>query len=65
MADTNITTWLHDRRREINPSPSRNTVALSVLIDKLHSSLQIYFQKIFAGSLNSSLICKDREILIN
>ena len=57
--------WLHDRRREINPSPNRNTVALLVLMDKLCSLLQAYFEEITAGSLSKTLSCKEREILIN
>ena len=35
---------------------------LLVLIDKIRSLLDVYFEKIMAGGLSKSLICKEPEI---
>ena len=57
--------WLRGIRRELNPRLNRNTVALLVLSDKVRTLLDIYFEKIMAGSLSMSLIYKEPVASVN
>ena len=57
-SDRNIMKQLRGTRSEIHPILNRNTVSSLVFIDQVPSLIDIHLEKIMAGSLSKSLICK-------